>query len=137
MKSAFSQQYGWSIGDANKTSRTILTSLLKTYGTSLKDESLRTLLIEVDATVNSRPLTTNLLSDVNSMMPLSPINLLTLKTKVVMPPPGAFTAPDIYRHKRWRRVKHISNEFCSRWRKEIAKRSGRYCPTQGSSSRTK
>ena len=104
-----------------RRARTILTSLLKTDGTSLNDESLRTLLIKVKATVNSRPLTKNLLSDVNSMMPLSPINLLTLKTRVVVPPPGVFTAPDICCRKHWRRVKHISNEFWSRWRKEIAK----------------
>ena len=69
---------------------------MKTHGTSLNDESLCTLLIEVEAIVNSRPLTTDLLSDANSMMPLSPINLLTLKSRVVMLPPQVFTAPDIY-----------------------------------------
>ena len=102
-----------------RSARTILTSLLKTHGTSLNDELLCTLLIEGEVIVNSRPLTTDLLSDVNSMMPLSPINLLTLKSRVVMPPPGDFTAPDIYCHKHWRRVQHISNEFWSRWRKEV------------------
>ena len=102
-----------------RSARTILNSLLKTHDTSLNDESLRILLIKVEAIVNSRPLTTDLLSDVNSMMPLSPINLLTLKSRVVMPPPGDFTAPDIYCHKHWRRVQHISNEFWSRWRKEV------------------
>ena len=102
-----------------RSARTILTSLLKTHGTSLNDESLHTLLIEVEAIVNSHPLTTNLLSDANSMIPLSPINLLTLKSRVVMPPPGVFTAPDIYWCKHWRRVQHISNEFWTRWRKEV------------------
>ena len=102
-----------------KSARTILTFLLKTHGTSLNDESLHTLLIEVEAVVNSRPLTTNLLSDANSMIKLSPINLLFLKSRVVMPPPGVFTASDIYCHKHWRRVQHISNEFWSRWRKEV------------------
>ena len=53
------------------------------------------------------------------MMPLSPINLLTLKLRVVMSPPGVFTAPDIYCCKHWGRVQHISNEFWSRWRKEV------------------
>ena len=53
------------------------------------------------------------------MMPLSPINLLTLKSRVVMSPPGVFTAPDIYCCKHWGRVQHISNEFWSRWRKEV------------------
>ena len=58
------------------------------------------------------------LSDANSMISLSPINLLTLKSRVVMPLPGVFTTPDIYYCKHWRRVQHISNEFWSRWRKE-------------------
>ena len=102
-----------------RNARTILTSLLKTHDTSLNDRSLRTLLIEVEVIANSRPLTADLLVDVNSMMPLSPINLLTLKSRVVMPPPGVFTAPDIYCCKHWRRVQHISNEFWSRWRKEV------------------
>ena len=51
------------------------------------------MLIEVEIIVNSGPLTTDLLSDVHSMIPLSPINLLTLKSKVVIPPPGVFTTP--------------------------------------------
>ena len=102
-----------------RSARTILTSLLKTHGTSLNDESLHALLIEVEVIVNSRPLKTDLLSDDNSMVPLSPINLLTLKSGVVMPPPGVFTAPDIYCCKHWRTVQHISNEFCSRWGIEV------------------
>ena len=52
-------------------------------------------------------------------MPLSPANLLTMKSKVIMPPPGRFDRPDIYSRKRWRRVQHIANEFWSRWRKEF------------------
>ena len=75
--------------------RKILESLLKTHGASLSDESLQTLLVEVEAIKNSRPLTTNLLSDANSLIPMSPINLLTMKSKVVMPPPGVFSTPDI------------------------------------------
>ena len=52
--------------------------------------------IKVKAIVNSHPLTTDLLSNVNSMIPLNPINLLTLKSGVVMPPPEVFTTRDIY-----------------------------------------
>ena len=78
-----------------------------------------TLLIEAEAIVNSHPLTTDLLSDVNNIIPPGPINLLTLKSRVVMWLPAVFTAPEIYCHKHWRRVQHISNEFWSRWRKEV------------------
>ena len=96
-----------------------MNSLLKTYGTSLSDESLQTLLVEVEAVVNSRPLTTDVMNDVTSLALLSPMNLLTLKSKVVMPPPGNFVSPDQYSRKHWRRVQHISDEFWNRWRKEV------------------
>ena len=102
-----------------RSTRNILASILKTHGASLNDESLQTLLVEVEAIINSRPLTTDLLNHVDSLIPLSPINLLTMKSKVVMPPPGAFSPPDVYSRKHWRRVQHISNEFWSRWRKEV------------------
>ena len=52
-------------------------------------------------------------------MSLSPIHLLTLKSRVVMPPHGIFTVSGIYCRKHWRRVQHISKEFWSRWRKEV------------------
>ena len=94
-----------------RSARNILASILKTHGASLNDESLQTLLVEVEAIINSCPLTTDLLNDVDSLIPLSPINLLTMKSKVVMPPPGAFSPPDVYSRKHWRRVQHISNEF--------------------------
>ena len=73
------------------TARNILESILKIHGASLSDECLRTLLVEVEAIVNSCPLTIYLLSDV----PLSPINFLTRKSKVVMPLPGVFSTPSI------------------------------------------
>ena len=69
---------------------------MKTHGASLTDESLQILLTEVEAIVNSRPLTTDVINDVTSPVPLSPINLLTMKSRVVMPPPGVFTSADMY-----------------------------------------
>ena len=76
--------------------RMILNSLLKTHGGSLIDESLQTLLVEVEAIVNSRPLTTETIYDVTSLIPLNPIKRLTMKLKIVMPPPGVFASPDKY-----------------------------------------
>ena len=102
-----------------RSARAALNSLLKTYGTSLSDESLQTLLVEVEAVVNSCPLTTDVMNDVTSLAPLSPIKLLTLKSKVVMPPPCDFVSPDQYNRKHWRRVQHISYEFWNQWRKEV------------------
>ena len=83
--------------------------LLRSFGTIPNDESLHTFLIEVESIANSCLLTIDLLSDVNGMILLSPIHLSTLKSRVVVPPSGVFTAADIYCCKHWRRVQHISN----------------------------
>ena len=56
---------------------------------------MHTLLIEVKVIVDSPPLTTGLLSDVKNTVLLRPINLFSLKSRLVMPPPGLFTARDI------------------------------------------
>ena len=77
-----------------RSARAILNSLLKTHGSSLSDESFQTLLVEVEAIINSHPLTTDVLSDVTNLAPLSPVNLLTMKSKVVMPPPGENTGEE-------------------------------------------
>ena len=98
--------------------RNIMAALMKQHGHSLDDESLRTLLCEVEAVVNSRPLTTETLSDPLSLLPLTPSTLLTGKTKLILPPPGKFQREDVYCKRRWRRVQHIANEFWSRWSKE-------------------
>ena len=91
--------------------RTILMLLLHTHGRSLNDESLSTLLAETEAIVNSRPLTVDTLGDVQSEHPICPRNILTMKSKVVLPPSGHFLKADEYGRKRWRRIQHIVNEF--------------------------
>ena len=66
----------------------IMAALMKQHGQRLDDEPLRTLLCE--AVVNSRPLTTETLSDRLSLLPLTPSTLLTGKTKLILPPQGKF-----------------------------------------------
>lgn len=102
-----------------RTVRSVLSSLLQDNGTQLDDESLRTLMCEAEAIVNSRPLTVDQLTDPDSPGPLTPNHLLTMKPKVVLSPPGAFQSADVYCRKRWRRVQHLANEFWTRWRKEF------------------
>ena len=67
----------------------------------MNDESLRTLMAEVELIINSRPLTVETISDSKSEIPLSTSNLLTMKTSVVMPPPGEFSKPDAYSKRKW------------------------------------
>ena len=75
-----------------RSARNVLSSLLQDNGRQLVDESLRTLMCEAEATciVNSRPLTVSQLADPDSLSPLTPSHLLTMKRKVVLAPPGAF-----------------------------------------------
>lgn len=102
-----------------RSARNVLSSLLQDNGKQLDDESLSTLMSEAEAIVNSRPLTVNQLADPDSSSPLTPNHLLTMKSKVVLAPPGAFQPADVYCRKRWRRVQHLANEFWIRWKKEF------------------
>ena len=97
--------------------RAILSALFRVHGASLNDEALRTFMAETTGILNSRPLTVENLNSPDCL-PLSPNNLLTMKTKVVLPPPGNFPRADIYSRKYWRRVQHLADEFWRRWRKE-------------------
>ena len=84
--------------------RSILSAMLQEHGRALNEESFSTLLTEVKCIINSRPLTPN--------------HLLTMKSKMVMPPPGTLQKADVYLRKRWKRVQYLSNIFWSRWKKE-------------------
>lgn len=100
-----------------KTVRSVLTGLLENHGNQLDDESLRTLMIEAEAIINSRPLTTDDLTDPDSQDVLTPNHLLTMKSSIILTPPGNFQRADVYSKKRWRRVQQLADEFWQRWRK--------------------
>jgi hypothetical protein len=65
--------------------RKVITALLVQYGDQLDDELLRTLLTEVELIVNSRPLTFLDTESPESMQPLTPNQLLTLKSSHAAP----------------------------------------------------
>ena len=94
----------------------ILSSLMQTNGRSLDEESLATVMAETEKILNSRPLITDNISDRTSSLPLSPSNLLTMKSKINLSPPGDFSRPNLYSGKMGR-VQNIVNDFWCRCRK--------------------
>lgn len=101
-----------------RTIRNVLNASLALSPGRLNDTSLRTFLYEAAAIVNSRPLTTDNLNDPNSLEPLTPNHLVTMKASTALPPPGQFVKEDLYARKRWRQVQYLAEQFWSRWKKE-------------------
>ena len=83
----------------------------------LTHELLVTLVAEVTAIVNTRPISA-IPTDANEPQPLSPSMLLTIKTRSLGPPPGNFVLPDVYTRRHWRRFQYLTDQFWIRWRRE-------------------
>lgn len=82
----------------------------------LDDEGLNTLMCEVEAIVNSRPIT-KLSDDPRDLEPLTPNHLLLLRAGPAAPP-GKFTDHDNYSSRRWRQVQYLADVFWRRWVRE-------------------
>lgn len=94
--------------------RQVLNSTLHQQTTD--DEGLHTLFCEVEAILNSRPLST-VSSEPHDLEPLTPNHLLLLKTMPSLPP-GVFQKSDIYAKRRWKQVQYMADLFWLRWTKE-------------------
>ena len=80
------------------------------------DETLLTVMAEVERILNDRPLTA--LSDHHDdLLPLTPNDLLLLRNNTSTPP-GIFTENDLYTRKRWKQAQHLANVFWKRWIRE-------------------
>ncbi|XP_059082141.1 uncharacterized protein LOC131879752 isoform X1 [Tigriopus californicus] len=99
-----------------RTIRKIMSGLMDGNERNLSYESLNTLMCEVEAILNSRPLTT-LSDDPNDVTPLTPNHLL-LQMIGPTQPPGIFPESDNYAKYRWRQVQHLADLFWRRWSKE-------------------
>ena len=78
----------------------------------LDDEGINTLMCEVEAIINGRPIT-KLSDDPRDMEPLTPNHLLMLRGGPTVPP-ATLTKQDIY-GRRWRQVQYLANVFWRRW----------------------
>ena len=118
-KPTHSNSHGWGLRKTVKNSKKYPECTFKTHRNIFNDEALYTLLIEVETIVSSRPMTTVTINNVQSHVPLSPSNLLTMKSKVLMPPSGSFRPADTNYCKFSRRALHKLKEFVKRWCKEF------------------
>jgi hypothetical protein len=79
-----------------RTAHNVLNAPLLEAGTQLDEESLQTFMCETEAIVYSRPLTvTNLGSPTDAEL-LTPNHLLTMKSRIILPPPSEFQRADQY-----------------------------------------
>ncbi len=99
-----------------RTIRKTFNSLLLDQNLRLDDESLHTLMCEVECILNSRPLTP-ISNDDTSTDALTPNHLL-LHTNFVTLPPGLFKKSDHYSQRRWRQVQYLTNQFWTKWKKQ-------------------
>jgi hypothetical protein len=97
--------------------RKVLAGLLADYTGRLNKDTFQTFLCEVEAILNSRPIT-SLSDDIRDCEPLTPNHILTMRSSVTVPPPGIFQRQDVYLKKRWRQVQFLANLFWSRWKRE-------------------
>lgn len=100
-----------------RTIRKILQALLNEQHmkSSPDDEQLRTLMCEVEAIINGRPLTLSS-DDPHDLGVITPNDLLLMKQNG--PPPGKFNPKDVYARRRWRQVQYIVDVFWRRWVRE-------------------
>lgn len=101
-----------------KTVKSVLSAAPSPPQGRLNDASLKTLLYEAMAIVNSRPLTVDNLNCPDSLQPLTPNHLINMKSNTALLQPGTFSREDLYGTKRWHRAQFLSEQFWSRWKWE-------------------
>jgi transposase InsO family protein len=97
-----------------RTARNILRALLKEQ--VVDDESLHTLMCEVEAIMNGRPIT-KVSDDARDPNALTPNHLLLAQSNPIFPP-GVFTRSDVYSKRRWRQIQYLTDIFWKRWTRE-------------------
>lgn len=91
--------------------------MLRTIGVhKLTAEELYTLLTQIEATLNSRPLCA-LSNDPTDLEALTPSHFLTLEPSTSLPNPNLMSVP-LSKLQRWRLVNDLQQHFWSRWKNE-------------------
>ena len=99
-----------------KTVKKILMTVIPKY--SVTDDALHTVMLEVEAMVNSRPLCVSV--EPGSDVPLTPNHLLRSEPSIGLPPVKT-DEEDCYARQRYRLVQLVADKFWDRWVTEYAK----------------
>jgi len=83
----------------------------------VSDESFATVLTEVEAIINSRPLTPVSVDPASNNEPLTPNHLLLVGTTPDLVS-GVFKHEDNYVRRRWRQIHYLADQFWIRWTRE-------------------
>ena len=122
IKWVFNPPYGSHHGGAwercIRSVRDVLRATLKEQ--ILDDESLSTLMCEIEAILNGRPLT-KVSEDSRDLEALTPNHLLLLRSGPTTPP-GNFSQHDLYSRRRWRQIQYLADVFWRRWTREYLPR---------------
>ena len=97
----------------HRSVRKIMNGVLNTQ--VMTDESLNTLIVEIEAILNSRPLTV-VSDDPKDLDPLTPNHFLSMKGIDLVG--DNFTDKDVFSRKRWKHTQYLANLFWSRFRDE-------------------
>ena len=85
-------------------------------GQLVNDETLLTVMVEVESLLNSRPLT-HVSVDPQDLEPITPNHFLLGRNSPNMPP-GVFDERDLNSRKRWRQAQTLTDHFWRRWLRE-------------------
>lgn len=91
-----------------------LKTILK--GSLVTEHVLRTVFAEVEAILNSRPLTKSS-EDANDSTAITPAHLLLQRPAMILPP-GEFDQETTMTRKKWKQTQILANHFWNRWIKE-------------------
>ena len=103
------------------SARRVIEGILMEHSSQIDDEGFATLLFEAASVVNSRPLSVENIGDPQSLEPLTPNHLLTMKSSVIHRSVPPFDSSDTHQYvsKQWKRVQFLLDLFWSRWKREI------------------